>query len=164
MWGHKPRRQPRWLSANQVSTHSRRVTQSRTRPAAGGRWSPGLAGCGTATERFPSLPFGVAWRVGACADDAARPSRVAAATSRAGRPCYLAHSAIFDFRVSIQYCSKKVCAVCRKCLMEREQRVWMTFFDFNAIFEKPPISEGFFNLDNENEHLNLAKQLNLFAF
>ncbi len=33
-----------------------------------------------------------------------------------------------------------------------------------AIFEKTPISEGFFNLDNENEHLNLAKQLKLFEF
>ena len=27
-----------------------------------------------------------------------------------------------------------------------------------AIFEKNPISAGFFNLDNENEDLNLAKQ------
>jgi hypothetical protein len=31
-----------------------------------------------------------------------------------------------------------------------------------TIFEKTPISEGLFNFDDENEDLNLAKQLNLF--
>jgi hypothetical protein len=33
-----------------------------------------------------------------------------------------------------------------------------------TIFEKNPISEGLFNFDDENEDLNLAKQLKLFEF
>ncbi len=33
-----------------------------------------------------------------------------------------------------------------------------------TIFEKNPILEGFFNFADETEHLNLAKQLNLFEF
>ena len=33
-----------------------------------------------------------------------------------------------------------------------------------AIFEKTPILEGFFNFADENEDLNLGKQLNLFEF
>jgi len=33
-----------------------------------------------------------------------------------------------------------------------------------TIFEKTPISEGFLNINNENEGPNLAKQLELFEF
>jgi hypothetical protein len=33
-----------------------------------------------------------------------------------------------------------------------------------TIFEKPPISEGFFNFADETENLNLGKQLNLCEF
>jgi hypothetical protein len=33
-----------------------------------------------------------------------------------------------------------------------------------TIFEKTPISQGFFNVGDEIEHLVLAKQLNLFEF
>ena len=33
-----------------------------------------------------------------------------------------------------------------------------------TIFEKNPILEGFLNMADENEHLNLDKQLNLFEF